>query len=282
MRFGLALFSFVFLSFVLIACDDTNQQDDESLSDNIREQMEDIEEDIESTREELQERLEDAEERIREELEEFEGDDSVTKEELEELRSRVRETADKVREELRESDKDFEVAMKSLGKALEKIGDALHEDSDIEPVDHRKLKDMLPREVAGMERYDTDGSSSSVLGIRTSNVEAKYEGPNSNMSIKIVDLGSISGAATVGLEFIDTSIDREYDHGFERTTEIAGYPAILKFDDRGRHQRHEAVIMVSERFVVEIKAEGSDLDNDIIEEICDHISFRRLERLARN
>ncbi len=281
MRFGLSLFSLLLLAFVLTACDDTKRYDEERLSDNIRDQMEDIEEDIESTREELQERLDRAEERIREELEEFEGDDTITKEELEELRTRIRESAERVREEMRDSERDFEVVMKNLGKALEKIGDALQEDSDIQPVDHRKLKDMLPREVAGMERYDTDGSSNSVLGIRTSKIEAKYEGPNSNMSIKIVDLGSISGAATVGLEFIDASVDRQYDHGFERTTEIDGYPAILKFDDRGRTKRHEAVIMVSERFVVEIKAEGRDLDNDIIEQVVDHISLRRLVRLAR-
>ncbi len=281
MRFGLSLFSVVFLAFVLTACDDTNRNDKERLSDDIRDQMEDVEDDIERTRDELQEQLEKAEERIREELEGFEGDDTVTKEELEELRDRVRKSADRAREKLRDSDKDFKVAMQNLGKALEKIGDALQEDSDIQPVDHRKLKDLLPREVAGMERYDTDGSTNSVLGIRTSKIEARYEGPRGDMSIEIVDLGSLSGAATIGLEFIDARVDREYDNGFERTTVIDGYPAIVKFDDRGRTQRHKAVIMVSERFVVEIKAEGRGLDNDIIEQVVDHISLRRLERLAR-
>ena len=285
MRLGTALLSLLFLVFIVSACADSDEYDSdtdgEQLSEEIRDQFEEVEESLERARESLEERLEDAEEAIREELEEFEDDENVSREELEALRTRMRESARKIQEELRDSDKDFELAMQDLGSALEQIGNALKEDSDIEPVPHGKLRDLLPRKVAGMARYDTDGSSKSVLGIRVSKIEGKYEGSSNDMTIAIVDLGSISGVAALGMDFIDAKIHREYEDGFEKTTEIDGYPAFVEVEERGRGMRYTALIMVAERFMIAIEAEGRDLDSDIIEEVVDRISLRRLKRLAR-
>ncbi|MCZ6758474.1 MAG: hypothetical protein O7C39_09345 [Bacteroidetes bacterium] len=283
MRLGTALLSILFLAFLVSACDDSDEYgtDGERISEEIRDQLHEVEENLERTREELEERLEEAEEAIRDELEEFEDDETVTREELEELRTRIHESARRIQEELRDSDKDFELAMQDLGSALEQIGNALKDDSDIEPVPHRKLRDLLPREVAGMARYDTDGSSHSVLGIRVSKIEGKYEGSHKDMTIAIVDLGSISGVAALGMDFIDAKIDREFKDGFEKTTEIDGYPAFVEVENRGRGKRYTALIMVAERFMIAIEAEGRDLDRDIIEDVVDRISLRRLKRLAR-
>lgn len=281
MRLASVLLFLLFLAFIVSACDDSGEYDSESISEEIRDQIEEVEEDLERTRERLEERLQQAEEAIRDELEDFEDDDSVTKEELEQLRSRMYESARKIQEELRDSDKGFELAMQDLSSALEQIGKALTDDSDIEPVPYSKLRDLLPRKVAGMERYDTDGSSKSVLGIRVSKIEGKYEGARSDMTIAIVDLGSISGVAALGMDFIDAKIDREFGDGFEKTTEIDGNPAFVEVENRGRGKRYSALIMVAERFMIVIEAEGRDLDSDIIEEVVDRISLRRLKRLAR-
>ncbi|GMQ81337.1 MAG: hypothetical protein BMS9Abin05_0768 [Rhodothermia bacterium] len=285
MRQGTALLSVLFLVFIVSACDDSRDyerdNDGEYISEEIHDQIEDVGETLERKREKLQERLEEAEETIREELEEFEGDETITKEELEELQDRMHESARRIRDELKDSEEDFELAMQDLGSALEQIGNALKEDADIEPVPYRKLRDLLPHKVAGMARYDTDGSSSSVLGIRVSKIEGKYEGDRNDMSIAIMDLGSISGVAALGMDFIDARIDREYRGRFEKTTEINGYPAFVEVEDRGRGQRYSALIMVADRFMIAIEAEGRDLDRDIIEEVVDRISLRRLKRLAR-
>lgn len=282
MRFASSLVALLFVAVFLSACESSDDYESEYISEEIRDQIEEVEESFEERREELREQLREAEEAIREELEEYEDDDRVSKEELEELRARMHESAQKIQRELEDTDKDLEIVMQDLGSALEQIGRALKDDSDVEPVNHRKLTDLLPREVAGMERYDTDGSSESVLGIRTSKVEAKYEGSRKDMSITLMDLGSISGVASLGMDFIDAKIDREYKDGFEKTTEIKGYPAFVEVDEHGSNLRYGALIMVGERFMIAIEAEGRDLDRDIIEEVADRISFRRLERLARN
>jgi len=263
----------------LTACDEPGARDE--YADDVRGRVEEVEDQVRERRDELRERLRNAEDRIRDELEAIENDDAVSREELDELRQRLERSADRLQEEMQNTDRDFEASMQDLGRAIERIGDALQEDSDIEPVDHAKLRDLLPREIAGMERYDTDGSTSSALGIRTSKIEARYAGPPGEMSVAIVDLGSISGAAAVGLDLLDARVDREFDDGWERTTEIAGYPAFVQVDDRADRMKRVGIIHVDDRFLVVISAEGLEIEEDIVEEVADNISLRRLARLAR-
>jgi hypothetical protein len=101
------------------------------------------------------------------------------------------------------------------------------------------------------------------------------------MSVAILDLGSISGAAAVGLDLLDARIDRDFDDGWERTTEIQGYPAFIQIDDRADRMKRVGIIHVNDRFLVVVDAEGREIDDDIVEEVADRISLRRLARLAR-
>jgi hypothetical protein len=96
-----------------------------------------------------------------------------------------------------------------------------------------------------------------------------------------VDLGSLSGAATAGLEMLDSRIDREMENGYERTTEIDGYPAFISIKDRDNRVKRVAIIHVTDRFLVAIDAEGRNLPDDIIDQAVDRISLRRLARLGR-
>jgi len=281
MRPILALLSVLFVASLTSSCDDAHDFDRVRSGTSVRERTDEAADDFEAQRAELEERLADAEAQIEDELDSIDEDDLVTREELERLREKIETSSDRFQDNLDDVDENLEVAMKDLGKALEKIGAALKEDSNIEPVDHRKLRDLLPREVAGMERYDTDGSTSNVVGVRTSKVEGKYDGGPGDMSVSIVDLGSISGAAAAGLDMLDVRIDRDYDEGYQRTTKIDGYSALVTMEDNGGRRKRAAVIRVTDRFIVAIEAEGRDLPDDLIDQVVDRISLRRLARLGR-
>lgn len=269
------LFVTLFFAAVFFAgCDDTHDYSDEEMAEEVRHTVAEAEESIRAATEE-------ARDAVREAMDEVGRNLDDAEDELGQMRDRIRERRERIREEVGKESEEFETVLKKVGEAIERIGDALIKDSDIEPVDYRKLRDLLPREINGMKRISTDGSRKSALGIRISKVEAEYEGPRLNMTVAIMDLGSVSGAAAAGLDFFDAEFDGDYEDGYKRTTEFDGHPAFVKVDNSGRYHHYEAVVMVAERFVVAIDASGRGLDENIIEDVLDEISLRRLARLAR-
>ncbi len=274
MRAPTAFTVFLFAALIVTGCDDTRDYTDDEVAEDVRQAVTDAEESARSAAEE-------AGNAVRKALDDVGGNLDDAEGEVEEARERIRRRRERIREELQDGDENFATALRSVGDAIERIGEALENDSDIEPVDYRKLRDLLPREIDGMERIGTDGARKSALGLRFSKIEADYEGSRKDMSVAIIDLGSLSGAATVGLDFFDAEFDSDFEDGYERSTEFDGHPAFLKIDNSGRYHRYEAGVMVAERFAVLIEAEGRGLDENIVEDVLDEISLRRLERLAR-
>lgn len=262
MRIRSTFSAFLIAGFLLVGCDDTSEYDKEQISEDVREAIRDAEEAVRDATDELEEKVERSRVRVRE------------------ARDRMRERSERAREEGDDLDHAIESAIKSIGEVMESIGEALQNDSDVEPVDYQKLRDLLPEEINGMEIVNTDGSRKSGLGIRLSSIEAEYEGPRREMSITILDLGSLKGAAVTSLDYFDGNIEREFDDGYERTTEFDGYPAHVKVDRTGRYHSYMATVMVADRFVVTIEADGRGLDEDILENVLNKISLRRLARLA--
>ena len=274
MRVRCLFVTLFFAAAFFTGCRDTHDYADEEMAEEVRQALSEAEKSIRAAAEEARDAVREAMDGVDRNLDDAED-------ELGEARDRIRERRERIREELDEKENGFASALKSIGEAIELVGAALQNDSDIEPVDYRKLRDLLPREINGMKRISTDGSRKSALGIRISKIEAEYEGPRRDMSIAIIDLGSVSGAAAAGLDFFDPEFDGDYGDGYKRSTEFEGYPAIVKVDNSGRYHHYEAVVMVAERFVVTIDADGRGLDENIIEDVLDEISLQRLERLAR-
>jgi len=206
------------------------------------------------------------------------------REEIADAREQVRDA----RENLRDRDDDWDGsnehlkdALKSLGSAIKELGSAISEDSGPDPVDYRKLKDLLPGDVASMERYESEGSRKGALGIKLSMVEGRYEGTDREMEVKIVDLGTLSGLASSGRDFIDAEYDRSDGHGFERTTRYEGHPAFMRIGRDDGRKVVEAVVLIEDRFVVSVKIRGRNIDQDDLDEVMDEIQLSRLTRWAQ-
>ncbi|HMB89784.1 MAG TPA: hypothetical protein VKP65_02995 [Rhodothermales bacterium] len=161
-------------------------------------------------------------------------------------------------------------AMQQMQEAMSSNGEA------VEPVDFRVLRDMLPEDLPGMERTNTEGQKSGAMGIKMSEAQATYQGEdNSRVEITIIDMGTMKSAAMMGYAWLMAEIDRESDTSYERTTKYKGYPAYEKMEQRGNTERFESQVVVGERFVVAIEANNATEAQ--IEEARESIDYDDLE-----
>lgn len=230
---------------------------------------EEIEQEIEQTRERLDE--------LRDRL------DNLAESREEDIR-RVREDADRIREDTRESTEAWredvgravESSLVEIGRALERVGQEMQENSDVQPVDWRDMKSLLPDDVAGFDRIDWEGHNKQAIGIRMATIKGDYERGDDRLHVAVVDLGSLSGLATAGYDWLDAHIDSETSRGYERTQEIDGYPGFVEVE-RGSHRDElSAVIIVEERFVVAVNIEGENLDDDLLMDAVGDVPVDRL------
>lgn len=168
-----------------------------------------------------------------------------------------------------------------LADAMKKMGQAIGDEVDVEPVDFRELKELLPGRLAGMRRVgDPTGERTSVFGIKVSEASADYEGRrNASMSVKITDLGSVKGIGRIAkLGWAMADFERETDTGYERTFTYKGFKGHEEYDRE--QERGQIELIVADRFVVEIDADNikddtlmdalKDLDIDQLEDWKDH------------
>ncbi len=185
-------------------------------------------------------------------------------------------------------DDDGDEAPESLADAFAEAGEAIEDalggegGTVKEAVNFRKLKDLLPEKVDGLERTSFEGERNSVLGMQFSNAQGRYEDGDARMEISISDLGTLSGLAKIGFTaWLQTEIDRESDRGFERTRKFRSggkeYPSHEKFEGTGDEGNCEIQVWVAERFIVNI--EGRNVEMDQCEDARDEISFRQLDRM---
>lgn len=166
----------------------------------------------------------------------------------------------------REAAGDFARAADAMKESAEEMAEAAREGVTVEPVDFRRLRDLLPESVAGMARENAGGETSGAMGMRISKAEATYRYDETvgsgdrrrpgSIGITITDAGALGGLGTMGIAaWAAVEIDRESDRGYERTTEHGGHPAHEKFERTGEGElgRGEMQVMVAKRFIVEVR-----------------------------
>jgi len=263
------LLPLLLIALVASACADAD-------SDRSTSSDEAIEEEIERT----QERLDELRDRLDDLADSREDDVRRVREQAE----RVRDDADRIRDETRESTEAWredvgravESSLVEIGRALERVGQEMQENSDVQPVDWRDMKSMLPEDIAGFERIDWEGHNKQAIGIRMATIKGDYERGEDRLNLAVVDLGSLSGLATAGYDWLDAHIDSETDRGYERTQEIEGYPGFVEVEYSSHRDELSAVVIVEERFVIAVNIEGQNLDDALLMEAIDDVPFDRL------
>lgn len=166
--------------------------------------------------------------------------------------------------------------MGQVGEAMKQMGGALAGSVQVEPVDFRALKDLLPERLAGLRRVSSEGSRTKMMGVAASKAEAVYEdGRGGRMTVSITDAGTLTGLAAVAVAWINVEIDKEGDSGYERTTTIEGRKAYERYEKATKTGKLDVV--AAGRFLV--AAEATGLDMKAFRAAIEKIDLAKLEAL---
>jgi hypothetical protein len=164
-----------------------------------------------------------------------------------------------------------------LTTALNAVGAIVAGGKDVQPVDFRKLKEMLPDTLAGMKRGEASGQSGEAMGIKGSSATARYtDSAGASLNLDITDMGSLSGLAGLASRF-DPSMEKETDTGYERTSKVNGQIVHERYDRRSKSG--EISIILAERFNVEVR--GNGVDAATLQGAIKQIDIARIVALAK-
>jgi hypothetical protein len=165
-------------------------------------------------------------------------------------------------------------AMAAMGAA---VSGAANAGKKVETVDYKELKAMLPESLPGMKRTDASGEKNAAMGMQISNAEGRYRADDgSSMTIKITDIGSMTGLAGMATyAWARTEVDRESDHGYEKTSTFGGYKSREKYDKSSKSG--EVSVLVGDRFVVEV--DGNNVDMDAIKNALGKVDLGKLNSM---
>jgi hypothetical protein len=202
---------------------------------------------------------------------------SETEKKLNKAAEQMKKAGEQLGEKSEDLKKNMEEGQKKMANALEKMGESISEGSKIEPVDFRKLKDLLPEKLDDMKRTDKSGEKTGAMGIKISKAISSYEsGNNQRITIEITDMGNVSHfTAMADAAWTTVEIDKETDTGYEKTIKYKGHKGFEKYNTKYKDGSIEMII--SERFFIEIS--GNNVKMDAIKDALDEINIRKLEKM---
>ena len=180
-------------------------------------------------------------------------------------------------------DEDTKTGFKGLDDFVDnmkELQENFEEGKEVETVNFRELKALLPDELDGLNRTSSSGEKTNAFGIKVSKAEGEYksEDKSSRIKITIVDMGSMSGwAGLAAFGWTMAEIDKETEDGYERTIEYKGYKGFEKYNTKRNHGKKE--IMVAKRFMVTV--EGDNVPMGAIDDGMDEIDLDDLEEMKQ-
>jgi hypothetical protein len=164
-------------------------------------------------------------------------------------------------------------ALQALADKAEAMGDR----ETVDPVDFRKLKELLPETLAGLPRTEATGEKSGAMGFTVSAAEGRYKNEKGeSLKIGIVDTGGLAGVSTMTLAaWSIAEIDKETTEGYEKTTKVEGYKAFEKYNNKTK--AGELNVLVEERYIVDI--EGDKLSMEQLKEVLKSLDLTKLASL---
>jgi hypothetical protein len=146
-----------------------------------------------------------------------------------------------------------------------------------DPVDFRKLKEVLPVELAGFEKGDSEGAKNSAMGITVSEAKQTFRTADGQKSVRfeITDPGSLAGPFALAHVWLNIEVDKETSNGYEKTTTVSGRRVHEKWS-KGSKQG-EVQTVVGKRFLVEVEARGLEMNE--VKSLLSKIDLGRLEAM---
>lgn len=143
------------------------------------------------------------------------------------------------------------------------------------PVSFKVLLTYLPEQIDEMMKENPRGETSTMGEWNYSTASADYKGPEGKSArVEVLDYAYIGMLYAPVRMWLKMKINRESTEVFERTTEVAGYPAYEKWDISSEHA--EVTVLVGDRFIVNI--DTRKMPENMPREIAQSMN---LEKLAK-
>ncbi|MEM6633238.1 MAG: hypothetical protein AAF694_26440 [Bacteroidota bacterium] len=176
-----------------------------------------------------------------------------------------------------DGDMKINIDLKDPVKALEGLAEKLNgEGEEVEVINFRDLKEMLPNRVAGMKLDESSGETSGALGFKISTAKGEYEDGDKEMEVNIADVGS-SPMVLMGMAaWSNVEFERDSDEGYERTTIIDGHKAYEKYDSN--RENGQIALIINNRFLVSV--EGRNISEKDLRSALKRVDLDELKELS--
>ena len=146
-----------------------------------------------------------------------------------------------------------------------------------EPIDFRKLKELMPTEISGVTRSNSEGEKLSFGEFVISKATATYAKSDPGekdpqVTVEITDYGSAKPMAAGLTAWQTIQIDKESDNGYERTTKIKDQPAYETYQNEGKSGNVQ--IFVASRFIVTLQT--TNLSGEDVKKIAESLPIEKL------
>ena len=146
-----------------------------------------------------------------------------------------------------------------------------------DPVDFRKLKEVLPQALAGFEKGESSGEKNNAFGIAVSEAKQSFRTVDGSKRVRfeITDPGSLSGPFALANMWMNVEIDKETGDGYEKTSTAGGRKLHEKWSKSG--QRGSVQMVVGNRFMVSVDARGIEMND--VKTLISKIDIAKLEAM---
>lgn len=143
-------------------------------------------------------------------------------------------------------------------------------------VNWRQLAEALPTQVPGWTAEgEVEGSSGAAMGMAVSEARRSFTQGDRRITFKVMD-SSMNQMAAMAFNMART-IQVDSSQEVQRPAELSGNPGFLKYENGSRSS--EATFMIANRFIVELRASGSQNPDEILQ-IAAFVNVARLAQLA--
>jgi hypothetical protein len=160
-----------------------------------------------------------------------------------------------------------------LEAAMDEFKASMDDQADVEVMNFRELKAVLPDRLLRMDRTEHTGETTGAFGMKFSTAEATYEDGDRRLEIVIMDAAKMGVAQLGAALWTQVEIDRESDDGYERTITIDGHRGYEKFDTRSGDA--ELAIFYKDRYLITL--DGRQLDMDDLRNALDDLDLNELQ-----
>ncbi len=147
-------------------------------------------------------------------------------------------------------------ALKEMGQNMDSLD--LGKLGDVEVINFRDLKPLMPERLAGLSRTQHLGETNGVMGLEISEATATYGSGDKMVEAKLMDTGGAGVLLLSMAAFANMKIDKETAQGSERTYTLDGYPAYEKYSNKNGSLSSSLTVLVNKRFVVSLEGKGID------------------------